>query len=616
MEVIRLRGAAELNPPYGGTLVDACVDAKRVLELKALARDLASIDLTPRQLCELEQLATGAYSPLSGFLSQRDYLSVLQCLRLADGRLWPLPVVLDVPPETAAAFQPGQHIALRDGEGTMLAVLTLAEMWPRALADEALRLYGSTDLQHPEVRELLTSPRTVCLSGKLDVVELPLHQDFTPWRATPAQLRQAFLREGTRRVLAYSTDRLLHRSHLEFAHRMAQLHGARLLLLGCVGRAQYGEPMHYSLARAWHAALAHHAEQGARLNLIELAPCLSFERQALLHAIVARNHGCTHVVAEHDYVVGRGGQVEPRYGEFRALETLQRHAPELGVQVIGHRELVYEEDHPEHFLAGRPLPGHVSELTGAELHAEGPGSRGVEVARWFSYPEVLHEWQRSYRLRSAQGFTVFFTGLSGAGKSTLAQLLYTRLMESGERAVTLLDGDIVRKHLSAGLGFSREHRDLNVTRLGFVSSLITRHGGVVICAPIAPYAATRAQVRAMIEPHGGFIEIHVATTLAVCEARDRKGLYARARAGLIKEFTGISDPYEPPAHPELAIDTSQSTPEQAIETILHYLVTQGYLSQPESVAGPAPAQDPDTLWTRLAATTENAATERRPGRGV
>jgi sulfate adenylyltransferase len=599
MDVGRLlRSETGPEPAFGGTLINLVVDPGRARELKAVSREFPSIDLSAREICDLEMLATGVFSPLQGFLGRADYEEVCSRGRLASGRLWPVPVTLTVPAAAAECLAVGQKVALRDSEGTMLAVLTLSEAWERDNLAEAECVFGTDDPTHPDVRDLLAGGKRICLAGTIEVLELPDRADFLPLRVTPAGVRADFERWGVNRVIAFGVNRLLHRAHVEFAQRAGRLHNASLFVLGAIGRRTLHDGGHYALVRAWRSVLPRFAPVPARLGLIELAARAAGPRAAILQGIVGRNFGCTHVVVEHDEDPRTPNHA--RYGSYKALAEVERHAGELNIGVVPMRELIYEEDHPEHFLAGRPQAEFVSAGERVESNVEGAQSRGIEVARWFSYPEVLHEWQKSYRLRSSQGLTIFFTGLSGAGKSTIAKLLHARLMESGQRLATLLDGDIVRKHLSAGLGFSREHRDMNVLRLGYVSSLITRHGGIAICAPIAPYAATRAQVRAAIEPYGGFIEVHVATPLEVCEARDRKGLYARARAGLIKEFTGISDPYEAPTNPELAINTSEFSADEAVERILEHLHAEGFLaleSEPDvahaehAVYGPASGLD-------------------------
>jgi sulfate adenylyltransferase len=569
MDGVRLlRNDDNAQSPYGGgRLVQFEPDPARARALREAARSLPSHDLTPRQICDLELLAEGAFTPLTGFMGRADYESVCAHQRLADGRLWPVPVTLDIPEALADRLTVGDQLVLRDAEGVALAVLTVSEIFERDLLAEAENLYGTTRPSHPEVATLLNAHRT-CVAGRLELIEWPTHYDFLPWRRRPAEVRGLLAAEGKARVLGYFPRHLLHRAHVRFTRRAALRHDAGLLILAAVGRRDHEyEGAHYARVRALRAAMGRYPSGLAMLNLVELSVRRCGARAALLQAIVARNYGCTHLVLEHDYDdAGEAATGEPCYGRYRWQEQLIAHERELGIETVLFRDLVQEEDRPELFLLSRPSRGFDE-------------AQASELARWFSYPSVLREWQKPFRERTAQGLTIFFTGLSGAGKSTLARRLCARLMELGSRHVTLLDGDVVRKHLSAGLGFSREDRDRNVLRLGYVASLITQHRGVAICAPIAPYAATRAKVRAMVAQHGGFVEIYVSTPLSVCEARDRKGLYARARAGLIQAFTGISDPYEPPASPELSIDTSVMTTEQAVAYILAYLVEHGYLPQ-------------------------------------
>ena len=586
----RLGSGRELNRPYGGTLVNLRVGADRAAELKAAARNLLSLDLTPRQLCDLEMLATGAFSPLTSFLGQADYDAVCAGMRLKDGRLWPVPLTLDIPLAFAGKLSVGQPIALRDAEGTLIAVLTVAEMWQPDKGAEAQCLYGTRAITHPAVNHLLNVAGEVYLAGALEVVELPMHHDFTPLRGDPAGVRERLRRQGVTRVVGYQPRQLMHRAHVEFTKRTAYLNDAVLLIQAAVGRQGLSEPDHFSRVRALSVVLNHYSTQAAHLNLMELSPRYGGPRAALWRAIVHKNFGCSHFIIEHDYdEQGEGATGEPLYGQYRTLESVQWHAQEIGIEPVPLRHLVQEEDQPERYLSPQRRRRTRDGLRLA------PGQT-AEMAHWFSYPAVFEEWNKSLR----QGYTLFFTGLSGAGKSTLAQVLYARLREAEARPVTLLDGDVVRKHLSSELGFSREHRDLNVLRQGFVASLATRHGGIAICAPIAPYAHTREQVRAMVEEHGDFIEIHVATPIEVCERRDRKGLYARARAGLIKNFTGVSDPYEAPVNPEIVIDTTLQSVNEAAEKILAYLRQQGYLSSSDSMSETAHSiarRDPSAPWT-------------------
>ncbi|MBI5782600.1 MAG: bifunctional sulfate adenylyltransferase/adenylylsulfate kinase, partial [Gammaproteobacteria bacterium] len=587
----RLGTSKELNSPYGGTLVNLKVNPERAAEIKATSRDLASLDLSPRQLADLEMLATGVFSPLQTFMGREDYEAVCARMRLADGRLWPIPVTLDISLKFAENISPGQQIALRDGEGTLMAVLTMSEIWQPDKGAESQCLYGTRSITHAAANQLLNASGDACITGKLEVVELPAHHDFASLRQTPAEVRARLARQNVTRVVGYHPRHLMHRAHVEFTKRTAYLKDAVLLIQSAVGRRGLNDADHFSRVRALCAVLDHYSSHVGQLNLLELSPRYCGARSAIWHAILHKNFGCSHFIVEHDYDdQGEGATGESLYGEYHGLDSVTWHVQEIGIEVVPFRNLVLEEDQPEKLLsprgASRRMKGKIREAS---------HERNAEVAHWFSYPAVLEEWRKTLR----QGFTLFFTGLSGAGKSTLAQVLYARLKEQEARPVTLLDGDIVRKHISSELGFSREHRDINVLRQGYVASLITRHGGIAICAPIAPYANTRAQVRAMVEEDGDFIEIYVATPLVTCESRDRKGLYARARAGLIKQFTGVSDPYETPINPEIVVDTSMQSANEAADKILAYLTAQGYMTRADKAGADQarPKRDPATLWT-------------------
>lgn len=595
----RLGTGKELNPPYGGTLINLQVSPERVIELKTASREYISIDLSPRHLCDIEMLATGAFSPLTSFMGQADYESVCAQMRLADGRLWPIPITLDVSRTIADKLKPNQMVALRDAEGTLVAVLTVAEMWQPDRPAEAQNLYGTRSMTHPAVSHLMNAVNEIYISGKLEVVELPQHHDFVAERATPAAVRAQLRRQAAGRVVAYQPRHLMHRTHVDFTKRTAYLSDTVLLIQAVVGRKSLSEPDHFARVRALSAVRNYYSSQIVQLNLLELSPRYCGARASLWHAIVHKNYGCSHFIVEHDYDdQGEGATGEALYGHYRGLDSVQWHAQEVGIEVVPLRHLVQEEDQPEKFLSPRRSKRRMQDTLRLGTN------QASEIANWFSYPKVLEEWRKTQR----HGFTLFFTGLSGAGKSTLAQVLCARLKEREERPVTLLDGDVVRKHLSSELGFSREHRDINVIRQGYVASLITHHGGIALCAPIAPYAATRSQVRAMVEEHGDFIEIFIATPLKVCESRDRKGLYARARAGLIKNFTGVSDPYEEPQNPEIAIDTSLQSINEAVEKILSHLTVQGYLTTKVVVDEVKIKAGTATLWDSSSRTPEWSTT--------
>ena len=556
---------------------DLLAKGEELAQLRERANSLLSWDLNERQLCDLELLLTAGLAPLDGYLGADDYRRVLSGMRLASGALWPLPVVLDVTTAFAAKLSPGQQIALRDPEGVLLAVLTLADRWTPDLPAEAAAVFGTGARSHPGVVRLLDEANPVYLGGPVRGVQLPTHYDFAPLRLSPAQVREQFARRGWRHVAAFLTRNPLHRLQFETTTRGARLADANLLALPIAGPAESGDVDFYTRLRAWEAALHRYPENHALLAALPLATRSAGPREALLQAIVARNYGCSHVIVG-PYQGGpvRDGDGSPFYPSGAARALLDAHADELGIRVAAVSELVFSEDRDCFIERGEVRSGErIARIDGHEARRR--MRAGQTLPAWYSFPEVLAQVQRSYPPRSRQGYTILFTGLSGAGKSTIARALVSRLREVGGRAITLLDGDIVRKNLSSELGFSREHRDLNIRRIGFVAAEITKHGGIAICAPIAPYAATRRAVREMVEAHGGFFEVYVSTPLEECERRDRKGLYARARAGIIPEFTGVSDPYEVPADAEITIDTCNYSPMEAAQLIVTRLENEGYI---------------------------------------
>ena len=570
-----------LIAPHGGTLVNLLVDPERAAELKAASAGWPSWDLTARQVCDLELLLNGAFSPLRTFLGQADYESVRDDLRLTDGTLWPIPVCLDVPEELAAQLSPGSSsLALRDPEGVMLAVLHVEEVYRPDRIQEAEATFGTTSTEHPGVDYLLNRSHPVYLSGRLEGLQLPHHYDFRLLRHTPAELRNEFHRLGWTRVVAFQTRNPMHRAHQELTLRAAKQVEANLLIHPVVGLTKPGDVDHYTRTRAYQALLPTYPRYTATLSLLNLAMRMAGPREAVWHAIIRKNHGCTHLIVGRDHAGPSDRSGKSFYGPYDAQELLAKYQEEIGVQMVPFQMMVYVEDQDTYMPVDEvPEDARVLSISGTELRKR--LAEGRDLPEWFTFPDIVKELRRSYPPRHKQGFTVFFTGLSGSGKSTIANVLLVKLLEMGGRPVTLLDGDIVRKHLSSELGFSKEHRDINIRRIGFVASEITKNGGIAICAPIAPYDATRKDVRGMVEAGGGFILVHVATPLDECEARDRKGFYAKARAGIIKEFTGISDPYEEPLDAELVIDTKDLTPEEAAQEIILHLEREGYIG-PES----------------------------------
>lgn len=566
-----------LIAPHGGKLVDLIVDTERAAELRAESRDWPSWDLTPRQICDVELLLTGGFSPLRGFMKREDYEGVCHKMRLKDGTLWPMPIALDVTEDFARSIQPGGKIALRDAEGVMLAVLHAEDVWKPNREEEAQAVFKTTSTVHPGVAYLLRQANPWYVGGRLEGIRIPSHYDFRPLRLTPAELRREFSRLGWRKVVAFQTRNPMHRAHQELTMRAAKKAEANLLIHPSVGMTKPGDVEYYVRVRCYQALLPKYPRDTVRLSLLPLAMRMGGPREALWHAIIRKNHGCTHFIVGRDHAgPGKDSDGKPFYGPYDAQELLRAHQEELGVTMVPFQMLVYLEDQDAYAPENEVPPGaRTLNISGTELRRR--LAEGRELPPWFTFPEVARELQRSYLPRQRQGFTVFFTGLSGSGKSTIANVLRIKFLEMGGRPVTLLDGDIVRKHLSSELGFSKEHRDINIRRIGFVASEITKNGGIAICAPIAPYDAIRKEVRSMIQPYGGFILVHLSTPLETCEGRDRKGLYAKARAGLVQQFTGISDPYEPPEDASIVIDTSDTTPEEAAQEIFLHLEREGYI---------------------------------------
>jgi sulfate adenylyltransferase len=506
---------------------------------------------------------------------------VCEAMRLRDGTLWPIPITLDVPESLARTLREGASLALRDPEGVLLAALRVEDVFQPDLRRECGAVYGSTDRTHPGVDQVLGHDRLWCVGGNLEGLQTPAHYDFRSLRLTPAEVRAEFERLGWRQVIAFQTRNPMHRAHRELTLRAAKALQANLLIQPVVGMTRPGDVDHYTRVRSYQALLPRYPVHTVMLSLLPLSMRMAGPREAVWHALIRRNHGCSHFIIGRDHAgPGKDAAGKPFYEPYAAQELAKKHEKEIGLGIVPFQNMVYVEDLDQYFSEDEVPPGsRVLSISGTELRSR--LARGREIPAWFTFPEVADELRRMHPPRHVQGFTVLFTGLSGAGKSTIASALLVKLLEMGGRPVTLLDGDIVRKHLSSELGFSREHRDLNIRRIGFVASEITKNGGVAICAPIAPYDSVRAEVRTMIQPLGGFILVHVATPLEICESRDRKGLYAKARAGLVTQFTGISDPYEVPKDAEVVIDTTDITPEEAAQEVLLYLGREGYVGAPE-----------------------------------
>lgn len=553
----------------------AAPDEVEALKHKAAA--LPSWDVTPRQICDLDLLMNGGFSPLTGFMPRADYDAVLADMRLASGALFPIPITLDVSHSFAATLQRGQEIALRDPEGVILALLTVDDMWTPDKSAEAVAVFGSDDLAHPAVHYLHKKAGDTYIGGKIIGLRPPVHYDFKGRRNTPNELRAFFRKVGWRKVVAFQTRNPLHRAHQELTFRAAKEAQANLLIHPVVGMTKPGDVDHFTRVRCYEAVLDKYPAATTTLSLLNLAMRMAGPREALWHGIIRKNYGCTHMIIGRDHAgPGKDSQGRDFYGPYEAQVLFARHAQEIGIEMVDFKHMVYVQEKAQYFPSDEvPPDSTILDISGTELRRR--LREGLEIPEWFSFPEVVRELRRTAPPRAQQGFTVFFTGLSGSGKSTIANALMVKLMEMGGRPVTLLDGDVVRKHLSSELGFSKEHRDINIRRIGYVAAQITMNGGIALCAPIAPYKDTRLAVREMIEQHGAFIEVHVATSLEECERRDRKGLYKLARAGKIKEFTGISDPYDVPQHPDLRLETEGTDVDDCAHLLLLKLGAMGLI---------------------------------------
>ena len=545
--------------------------------LKLEAAVLVSWDLTSRQICDLELLMNGGFFPLTGFLNQADYDGVVDNLRLADGSLWPMPITLDVPSEFAGKLDPKQKIALRDQEGVILATLEIGDIYTPDKSKEAVQVFGADDIAHPAVNYLHNVAGDVYLGGKITGIQQPVHYDFRARRDSPNEMRSYFRKMGWRRVVAFQTRNPLHRAHQELTFRAAKEAQANLLIHPVVGLTKPGDIDHFTRVRCYEAVLDQYPSSTTSMSLLNLAMRMAGPREAVWHGLIRKNHGCTHFIVGRDHAgPGKNSAGEDFYGPYDAQDLFREHEKEMAIEMVDFKHMVYVQDRAQYEPADEVEEGvTVLNISGTELRRR--LMEGIDIPEWFSFPQVVTELRKSKPPRAEQGFTVFFTGFSGSGKSTIANALMVKLMEMGGRPVTLLDGDVVRKNLSSELGFSKEHRDLNIRRIGYVASEITKNRGIAICAPIAPYSTTRRAVREDIESFGAFIEVHVATSIEECERRDRKGLYKLARAGKIKEFTGISDPYDIPENPELRIETENTEVDNCAHQVILKLESMGLI---------------------------------------
>jgi sulfate adenylyltransferase len=567
--------------PHGGLLCELIPqDEALVSDLKQEAKALKKLRLTQRQVCDLELLLNGGFSPLRGFLNKDDYESVVESMRLKSGHLWPMPITLDVTAEKFRELSKGQRVALLDPkEGIPLAILTIESLWKPDKVKEAVHVFGANDQAHPAVWYLFNKAGDYYVGGSVEGIQLPPHYDFVDLRKTPREIRADMAAKSWNRMVAFQTRNPMHRSHKEITALAARESGCNLLIHPVVGMTKPGDVDHYTRVRCYKEMMKHYPEGLAVLALLPLAMRMAGPKEAVWHSIIRKNYGATHFIVGRDHAgPGNNSKGELFYGVYDAQDLVKKHAQELGMTIMDFRMVVYVEDKKEYFQEDQvPAGKRVLNISGTELRRR--LYKGMDIPDWFSFPEVVKILRETYPPRTDQGFTLFFTGLSSSGKSTIAYALQSALLQRGGRTVSVLSGKKIRGLLSSELGFSRTDRDLNMRRIGYVASEITKSGGVAILTAISPYEEGRRICREMISRHGGFFEIYLSTPLEVCEERDRKGLYAKARRGLITDFTGVNDPYEPPKNPEVVIDTSQVSVADAVDTIIDALMDEGYLGE-------------------------------------
>jgi len=563
--------------PHGNTLVSFHLSKGELQEYSELSNTISSLTLSLKQQCDLEMISNGAFSPLLTFNNQKDYEEILLNNKLLNGAIWPIPIVLDVPDNFLKALDKNEHISLRNAEGFLLAILKVKEFWSPNKKDEANSVFKTIDQNHPGVDYLFNHTNSNYISGELVPIQSNKYFDFTHLRKSPQAVRDLFRSNHWKDVIAFQTRNPMHRAHFELTRLAMEQHNAKLLIHPVIGISKPGDIDHFTRVKCYQHIIKYYPEDSVELSLINLAMRMAGPKEALWHAIIRKNYGCNHIIIGRDHAgPGVDAEGKPYYQPYDAQELISQYQEELEIKMIPFQEMVFAKNKKTYLpLDEIKEDEQIERLSGTQFKEL--LKQRIEIPSWYSFPEVIHELRRRYPKLHNQGLTVFFTGLSGAGKSTLANALMYKLMEMEDRPITLLDGDIVRQHLSSELGFSKEDRDIHVKRIGYVASEITKHGGVAICAPIAPYSNTRRIVRNMIDDVGSFVEIHVSTPLSVCEERDVKGLYKRARAGKILEFTGVSDPYEEPQNPEIIIDTTEISVEESSAIILDKLLSMKLL---------------------------------------
>jgi sulfate adenylyltransferase len=561
------------------------VDESERDALKIHATTLPDVVLQPRHMCDVELLLNGGFDPLAGFLNQSDTESVYDSFRLANGALWPIPINLDISSKQRKMIEDQQaaEIALRDYEGNLIAVMSVEDIWEADKRAEAEKVFGG-DPEHPAIEFLNHHVQNHYIGGSLKGYQLPIHYNYNAMRHTPLQVREMFDKNGWDSIVAFQTRNPMHNAHIELVKRACKLHNAAALIHPVVGMTKPGDIDYHTRIKCIRAIAKEDVFQKdtpIALSLLPLAMRMAGPREALWHMLIRKNYGATHFILGRDHAgPGSNSSGKDFYGPYDARDFGAEHAEEVGITPVEFEMMVYIEDEKK-YIPETEVPASKTPMKISGTQVRERLRTGEEIPVWFSHPEVVKILREAHPKASSQGIAIFFTGLSGSGKSTIANALIERLHERDtKRRISLLDGDCIRQHLSSELGFSREHRDLNIRRIGYVASEVAKHGGIAVCAAIAPYANARKDARELVAAEGAFIEVFVDTDLEECKKRDRKGLYAKAMAGQLKGMTGIDDPYEEPEQAEIIVSTDSEVSD-SVDMILDYLHQHGFIQLEE-----------------------------------
>lgn len=530
-----------------------------------------SVTLEDRYLCDLEMILLGGFAPLEGFLNEDDYNEVVQNCRLKNGHLWTMPIVLPISEDDHNKLGAEKFLTLKDKTGLPIAVLEVESRYQPDLTKECINVYGSDDDNHPYVKIVLALGKVYYYGGKISKINDVKHYDFIANRWSAQKTREFINANGWKNVIGFQTRNPMHRSHFELTkYAMKGVEGAKLLLTPVVGVTQQCDVNYHVRTRCYQKLMKYY-NGDAELVLLPLSMRMAGPREAVWHAQIRKNYGCTHFIVGRDHAGPSYKKKDGKdfYGPYDAHVLVEKYKDEIGLQIILSQMIVYVEGKgylPKNEVAKDDKVLNISGTEQRRLLNE-----GLPIPDWFTFPEIVEELRCEFRPLNRRGLCLYFTGLSGSGKSTLANYVQQKLLENEKhRAITILDADIIRTHLSKGLGFSRPDRSTNVRRIGYVASEIVKHGGICLAANIAPYEDDRLANRELISAEGNYVEIYVKTSLETCEERDVKGLYALARKGVIKEFTGISDPYEEPKNAEIVLDGSADL-DSSVKIIMDWL---------------------------------------------